>query len=80
MNQTYLGPKRNIDQARLDEFDRDKPRPFSLVELVNHIIFLQGAKVTNGRLVQQAPGEFAKNFNLFWTKLECSVETLVSNS
>ena len=62
-------PKANIDQARLDEFDRDKPRPFSLVELVNHIIFLQGAKVTNGRLVQQAPGEFAKNFKSVLDKI-----------
>lgn len=62
-------PKAGIDQAELEEFDRDKPRPFSLVELVNHIIFLQGAKAKNGRLEQLPPAEFAKNFKSVLDKI-----------
>ena len=62
-------PKQGVEQSALDEFDRDKPRPFSLGELVNHIIFLQGAKVKNGKLEQLPPAEFAKTFKSVLDKI-----------
>jgi len=62
-------PKQGVQQSALDEFDRDKPRPFSLEELVNHIIYLQGAKAKNGKLEQLPPAEFAKNFKSVLDKI-----------
>lgn len=62
-------PKTGVEQSALDEFDRDKPRPFSLIELVNHIVFLQGAKAKNGKLEQLPPAEFAKNFKSVLDKI-----------
>lgn len=59
-------PKIGIDQSALDSFDRDKPRPFSLQEVLNHIIYLQGAKA-DGK--QQPPAEFAKNFKSVLDKI-----------
>ena len=50
-------------------FDRDKPRPFCLDELENHIRFLQATKDDKGSLKQIAPGEFAKTFKSVLDKL-----------
>jgi len=62
-------PKAGIDHGTLQEFDPDKPRPFSLDEFVNHIIYLQGSKTDKGKLSPIAPGEFAKTFKSVLDKL-----------
>jgi len=62
-------PKAGIEQSALEEFDRDKPRPFSLNEMVNHITFLQGAKAKNGKLEQLPAAEFAKTFKSVLDKI-----------
>ncbi|PKM23592.1 MAG: hypothetical protein CVV09_19685 [Gammaproteobacteria bacterium HGW-Gammaproteobacteria-13] len=41
-------PKAGIDMARIIEFDRDKPRPFSLAEFTNHIAYVQAARSAKG--------------------------------
>ncbi|AHI63298.1 ATP-binding protein [Burkholderia thailandensis] len=63
--------KAGIDSALLEAFDRDKPRPFSLDEVINHIIFLQGAKVSKDgeRLEPIAPSDFAKTYKSVLDKL-----------
>lgn len=55
-------PKVGVDQSSLIEFDRDKPRPFSLAEFVNHITYLQAARVKEGKLERITETEFAKGF------------------
>lgn len=55
-------PKAGVDAARLIEFDRDKPRPFSLAEFVNHITYVQAARVKGSNLEKIPEGEFAKGF------------------
>ncbi|MDG5501671.1 ATP-binding protein [Marinobacter sp. BGYM27] len=42
-------PKEGVSQAQIAEFDTDKPRPFSLEELVNHIKYAQGVNLTAAR-------------------------------
>lgn len=55
--------------ADLAEFDRDKPRPFSLVEFYNHIMFLQAARDQSGRLQPVTATDFAKGFKSVLDKL-----------
>ncbi|MGS0741783.1 ATP-binding protein [Glaciimonas sp. GG7] len=62
-------PKSGIDEQVLVEFDRDKPRPFSLDELVNHIIYLQGAVVKDAALKKMADGAFADKFKSILDKI-----------
>lgn len=62
-------PKAGVDQADLETFDRDKPRPFCLGEFVNHIVYLQGAKAARGVLESIAPSEFAKTYKSVLDKL-----------
>lgn len=62
-------PKTGVNAQLLVEFDRDKPRPFSLDELVNHITYLQGARPKGAVLEQIAPGDFTKNFKSILDKL-----------
>lgn len=64
-------PKTGVEVDRLGEFDRDKPRPFSLEEVRNHIEFLQAARIKKGTQVTErvAPGEFADNFKSILDKL-----------
>ena len=62
-------PKAGVNAQLLVEFDRDKPRPFSLDELVNHITYLQGAKYGKTVLEQLSPSEFTKNFKSILDKL-----------
>jgi len=42
-------PKAGINQEQIAEFDTDKPRPFSLEELVNHIRYSQAVNLTASR-------------------------------
>ncbi|MEI2781012.1 MAG: ATP-binding protein [Candidatus Competibacter sp.] len=64
-------PNAGVEIERLSEFDRDKPRPFSLEEVRNHIEFLQAARIKKGTQLTErvAPGEFAENFKSILDKL-----------
>ncbi|MBM9514959.1 ATP-binding protein [Desulfogranum marinum] len=62
-------PIAGIAQEQLIEFDRDKPRPFSLSELQNHIRYLQAARGKNGKLEQVTASDFAKNFKSILDKI-----------
>ena len=57
-------PARGVDAARLLEFDRDKPLPFSLDEFWNHINFLQATRPSKsgGQLERVPAGEFSENY------------------
>lgn len=63
-------PKAGVNAQAIVEFDRDKPRPFSLDELVNHITYLQGARVSKTNVLERIPdGDFTKNFKSILDKL-----------
>jgi uncharacterized protein len=62
-------PRAGVDSARLAEFDRDKPRPFSLTEFVNHITYLQAARVQGGVLAKVTETDFAKSFKSILDKI-----------
>lgn len=62
-------PRAGVDAQEILEFDRDKPRPFSLDELINHITYLQGARAVRNVLEKMADGEFTKNFKSILDKL-----------
>lgn len=52
-------PLENVEAVRIGEFDRDKPRPFSLLEFVNHITFAQAARLQNGLTQKITETDFA---------------------
>ncbi len=62
-------PTTGVTVGQLVEFDRDKPRPFSLEEFENHIRYLQAARVKDGKLEAVPPGDFAKNYKSILDKL-----------
>ena len=62
-------PKAGVDAGALIEFDRDKPRPFSWGEFVNHITFLQAARVQNGNLHKVTETDFATKFKSILDKV-----------
>ena len=63
-------PKAGVDAQAIIQFDRDKPRPFSLDELVNHIVYLQGARVSKANTLERIPdGDFTKNFKSILDKI-----------
>lgn len=64
-------PKAGVSIEQLIEFDRDKPRCFSLEELKNHIEFLQAARLKKGtqNTERVPPGDFAKDFKSILDKL-----------
>lgn len=62
-------PCAGVTSEHLVEFDRDKPRPFSLDELQNHILFLQAARDKGGVLESVPPGEFSNKFKSILDKL-----------
>ncbi|MBP2640232.1 MAG: hypothetical protein H6Q66_1183 [Firmicutes bacterium] len=62
-------PVEGISEEQLLQFDRDKPRPFSLNEFYNHIVYLQAARVQGTTLSKIADGEFAKTFKSVLDKL-----------
>lgn len=55
-------PKTGTTQEQLTSFDRDKPRPFSLQEFHNHILYLQAARDQGGRLSPVTATDFAKSY------------------
>ncbi len=64
-------PKAGVSEDKINEFDRDKPRPFKLQEFANHIRFLQAAREKKGSgVTEQVPaGEFAETFKSILDKL-----------
>jgi DNA helicase HerA-like ATPase len=62
-------PKAGISVEHLIEFDRDKPRPFSLTELHNHIVFSQAARVQGAILAQITATDFSSKFKSILDKL-----------
>jgi hypothetical protein len=59
-------PKKGVQQALLDEFDSDKPRPFSLDEFLNHIKFRQAINA-DGKAITAI--QFNKEFGSVVDKL-----------
>ena len=55
-------PKANVSQEKIGEFDRDKPRPFSLTEFFNHISYLQASRPKGSVLEKITETDFAKSF------------------
>jgi hypothetical protein len=55
-------PKAGATQEQITAFDRDKPRPFSLQEFYNHILYLQAARDQGGRLSPITATDFSKSF------------------
>lgn len=51
------------------KFDRDKPRPFCLNELYNHIFYIQASRVQNGLLQPITATDFSKSFKSVLDKL-----------
>lgn len=62
-------PKHPATQADLDAFDRDKPRPFKLEELVNHILYLQAARPKGAVLESVTATDFARDFKSILDKI-----------
>lgn len=62
-------PASGVDDSALAQFDRDKPRPFSLDEFVNHIKFVQAARMKSGKMEQVTASDFSKNFKSILDKL-----------
>lgn len=62
-------PKAGVDSAKLNEFDRDKPRPFSITEFVNHITYLQAARAKGIVLERVTETDFAKSFKSILDKV-----------
>jgi len=62
-------PKGAVIDEQLTQFDRDKPRPFSLDEFHNHIVYLQAARVQSDKLAKVTPTEFSKSFRSIVDKL-----------
>lgn len=53
-------PRSGVAQEKIVGFDRDKPRPFSLDELINHIKYTQAVNVSNGKTKAKAATDFSK--------------------
>lgn len=63
-------PKAGIEASKLAEFDRDKPRPFSLTEFTNHIAFVQAARPKkDGKMERVTESDFAKGFKSILDKV-----------
>ena len=62
-------PKAGVTDEQLTQFDRDKPRPFSLNEFYNHIYYLQAARVKSNKLEQVTATDFSKYFRSILDKL-----------
>lgn len=64
-------PKTGVSIEELVEFDRDKPRCFSLEEVKNYIEFLQASRLKKGSQYTERvpPGDFSKDFKSILDKL-----------
>ena len=52
--------KDGVEADKIAEFDRDKPLPFSIVELMNHIRFSQGVNVAAGKTKAKSATDLSK--------------------
>lgn len=62
-------PVEGVSSEKLMEFDCDKPRPFSLVEMHNHIVYLQAARIQNGSIGPVTATDFSNKFKSILDKL-----------
>ncbi|HBO5019003.1 ATP-binding protein [Pseudomonas aeruginosa] len=62
-------PRQGVHEETIIEFDRDKPRPFSLTEFVNHIEFVQAARPHQGAMQRVTDTDYAKGFKSILDKL-----------
>jgi len=53
-------PKAGVDADKIIQFDRDKPRPFSMDELMNHIRFSQAVNVSGGKTKAKSATDLSK--------------------
>ena len=52
--------KSGVSEERIVEFDRDKPRPFSMEEVMNHIRYSQAVNVASGKTKAKSTTDFSK--------------------
>lgn len=52
--------KEGVEAYKIAEFDRDKPRPFSMDELMNHIRFSQAVNVAAGKTKAKSATDMSK--------------------
>jgi DNA helicase HerA-like ATPase len=52
--------KDGVEENKIIEFDRDKPRPFSMDELMNHIKFAQAVNVAAGKTKSKSATDLSK--------------------
>ena len=52
--------KQGVEADKIVQFDRDKPRPFSMDELMNHIRFSQAVNVVGGKTKAKAASDLSK--------------------
>lgn len=52
--------KAGVEENKIIEFDRDKPRPFSMDELMNHIKFSQAVNVASGKTKSKSATDLSK--------------------
>jgi hypothetical protein len=62
-------PRNGVEVAQLLNFDPDKPRPFSLTEMVNHIQYCQAARPRDRVLESVPASDFAKTFKSILDKI-----------
>ncbi len=53
-------PKAGVTEEQLTQFDRDKPRPFSLDELHNHIKYCQAVNLSAGKTKSKSMSDMSK--------------------
>jgi hypothetical protein len=53
-------PRNGVSPEDVEAFDRDKPRPFSLDELQNHIKYVQAVNVSNGKTKSKSATDMSK--------------------
>lgn len=53
-------PKNGVEPIAIAQFDRDKPRPFSMDELMNHIRFSQAVNVSGGKTKSKSATDLSK--------------------
>ncbi|MGP9679085.1 helicase HerA domain-containing protein [Halomonas sp. AOP27-A1-41] len=53
-------PKKGITQDEIVEFDSDKPRPFSMDELIKHIKYAQAVNATGGKTKSKSATDLSK--------------------
>lgn len=62
-------PRSGVNAEDLQKFDRDKPRPFCLDEISNHIRFVQAARLKGGKTEKVTATDFSQKFKSILDKL-----------